>query len=134
MTVELNYAGIPWCGLFAVHYWFVTESPGMRDRWEIWWQQNVGGYSNGYLHRNLQYPDADVGGGPTCLECSWSGKEADRITQALQQSWDGYPYRSVYRAFPGPNSNTYVAWVLRKAAIEHPLSWKGMGKDFQEDL
>lgn len=130
MTVELKYAGIPWCGLFAVHYWFVTERVGKRNRWEVWQTPNAGGSSNGHLHRNLQRPDANVGGGPTCLERSWSGEEADRITQALQLSWNVYPCRSLYFAFPGPNSNTYVAWVLREAAIEHPLSWKGVGKDF----
>ena len=33
-----------------------------------------------------------------------------------------------YRYWPGPNSNSYVAWVLERAGIEYALGWRGIGR------
>src|SRR5713101_8836549 len=41
-----------------------------------------------------------------------------------------YPYRRRYLAWPGPNSNTYVAWVLRRAGVAADLDPRGIGKDY----
>ena len=130
MIVELKYAGIPRLGLIAVHYWFVTTDKDRRDRWEVWQRAGAGGESIGHLHRNLMRPDSNVGGSPTQLEKHWDGDQAERIVTVLRRSWEEYPYRTFYRALPGPNSNTFVAWVLREATIAHRLSWKGIGKQF----
>lgn len=130
MSVELLHAGIPRLGLIAVHYWFVTNSAGVRERWEVWQEPNFGGASVGHLHRNLMHPDADVGGGPTRREQQWEGEIAQRIVSTLHESWEAYPHRHAYRAVPGPNSNTYVAWVLRQAKVDYRLSRKGIGKNY----
>jgi hypothetical protein len=45
-------------------------------------------------------------------------------------AWSSYPYRDTYRAWPGPNSNTYVAWVLRRSGVSADLSPKAIGKDW----
>jgi hypothetical protein len=42
-----------------------------------------------------------------------------------------YPHCQTYRYWPGPNSNTYVAWVLRQAGIDHPLGRLAVGKGFR---
>jgi hypothetical protein len=131
MRVELKYAGIPFIGVVAVHYWFVTNDHGKRERWEVWHRANVGGLSMGHLHRNLLPPDAPVGGGPTRLACCWSDADAASVVQALQESWDQYPYRDHYRPVPGPNSNTFVAWILHRASITYPLSCRAIGKNFR---
>ena len=139
MIVELKRAGVPRIlmpyvrvsvPMPAVHYWFVTETETVRERWEIWQSPDAGETSVGHLHRNLMEPDADVGGSPTRLECRWSGERARRIAGTLQRSWDEYPHRHRYRAWPGPNSNTFVAWIFREAGIEHRLSWMGLGKRY----
>ena len=33
-------------------------------------------------------------------------------------------------SWPGPNSNTFAAWVLREAGIEYPLHWKAIGSHY----
>lgn len=132
MIVELKYAGIPRLGIIAVHYWFVASDNGFRDRWEVWQSPNAGGASTGHLHRNLMHPDSSVGGGPTQLEKVWTDADARNISEALFESWKVYPFRECYRAVPGPNSNTYVAWVLNRAKISHRLSWKAIGKNFKK--
>lgn len=130
MIVELKYAGIPFWEMVAVHYWFVTNQAGVRERWEVWHRPNAGGDSIGHLHRNLMHPDSDVGGGPTCLAHRWQGAAAERLAQTLHASWEEYPYRHRYCALPGPNSNTFAAWVLHQAEVGDHLSWRGIGKNF----
>ncbi len=130
MKVELKYAGIPFLGMVAVHYWFVTDDSSARERWEVWQYPDVGERSTGHLHRNLMHPDSSVGGGPTHLARYWEGALAERLTTALHESWIRYPYRHQYHVVPGPNSNTFVAWVLRQAEVKHPLSWRAIGKNF----
>lgn len=130
MLVELKYAGIPHLGMIAVHYWFVTNDSREIERWEVWHSPNAGGRSNGHLHLNLLRPDSNVGGGPTRLAHQWTDAPADRIAAALNESWIHYPYKNHYRTIRGPNSNTFVAWILHLAEINYRLSWRGIGKNF----
>ncbi len=130
MIVELRYASIPSYRLFADHYWFVTRDCTSCDRWEIWHDASLTPLSRGYLHRNLLRPYSSVGGGPAQRATFWSGEDAERLTKTLWMSWDTYPYRFTYRALPGPNSNTYVAWILQEAQIRYPLSRRALGKSY----
>jgi hypothetical protein len=42
-----------------------------------------------------------------------------------------YPYRDVYRLWPGPNSNTFVAWVVRAVPeFKAAMPANAVGKDW----
>ena len=131
MKVELRYAPLPsvlrW---IAVHYWFVVfDESGACHRWEIWQTKNAGGRSIGHLHCDLKHPDADVGGGPTRIAAQWTGDQALAIKTILEAA-ESYPFCNKYRYWPGPNSNTFAAWVLRQAGIDHPLGRMALGKSY----
>lgn len=129
MIVRLKYAPLPRpLGLVAAHYWFNVLEGDRCDRWEIWQDRDAGGTSIGHLHCNLKPPEAGVGGGPPRLAREWSGDDALRIRNALLRP---YPFAHRYRAFPGPNSNTFVAWVLREAGIDYRLPWKAIGRSYR---
>lgn len=128
--VELRRAGLPFIGVLAVHYWFVVEEGGERHRWEVWQSADAGGRSAGHLHQDLKAPEADVGGGPSRVEAEWRGDEATRIAAVLSRCASDYPFCGRYFAWPGPNSNTFVAWVLARAGIEHRLGWRGHGRNY----
>jgi hypothetical protein len=128
--VQLRYASLPFIGAFAAHYWFVVIDGNQCDRWEVWQTPNAGGVSIGHVHCNLKDPDADVGGGPSCVAAAWNGDEARRLLSVLSAAFEAYPYRDRYLPWPGPNSNTFVAWVLRAAEIDFPLHWRALGKDY----
>lgn len=131
MKVELRYAPLPVIGVIAVHYWFVVfEDGGACHRWEVWQDANAGGRSLGHLHCDLKPPDEDVGGGPMTVAAQWTGEQAARIKAVLDKA-PQYPYCEVYRYWPGPNSNTYAAWVLRQAGIRYPLVWRAFGKNWK---
>jgi hypothetical protein len=81
------------------------------------------------VHCDLKTPDARVGGGPARLGAEWTGAEAAAIKAVLQNVRD-YPHRERYLAWPGPNSNTFASWVLRRAGICHRLGWMALGKRY----
>ena len=133
VTVELWYAPLPRpLSPFAWHHWFVVRHGESAERWEVWQRQNAGGESTGYIHKNLKRPESGVGGGPSVLLFTWRGAEAENIERILERSWTNYPHRLRYLAFPGPNSNTYVAWILRRAGLAGDaallLRWQAIGR------
>ena len=131
MLVELRYAGLPLIGFLAVHYWFVVEEDAERHRWEVWQTADAGGTSAGHLHRDLKAPEADVGGGPSRVAARWGGEEARRIAEVLSRCSEDYPFCGRYFPWPGPNSNTFVSWVLERAGIEQRLGWRALGSKYR---
>jgi hypothetical protein len=126
LTVQLRYAPLPFIGALAVHYWFVVFDSGTCHRWEVWQTKNAGGRSIGHLHCDLKPPDAGVGGGPARIAAEWHGEQALSIAAVLQKAGE-YPHCQRYRYWPGPNSNTFAAWVLREAGMQQPLDRRAIG-------
>ena len=130
LKVELRYAPLPLIGLFAWHYWLVVSDAAGCHRWEVWQTRNAGGSCIGHVHCDLKRPEDGVGGGPSRVAAAWEGEPARRIAAVLQHAAD-YPWCERYRMWPGPNSNTFVAWVLRKAGVDHPLDPRGIGRGYR---
>jgi hypothetical protein len=60
------------------------------------------------------------------IEAEWRGAQAATLKSVLEEA-QTYPFCQRYRYWPGPNSNTYAAWVLRRAGIDHPLTRRAIG-------
>jgi hypothetical protein len=128
--VELRFAPLPFIGALAVHYWFVVADERGTHRWEVWQTKNAGGdRCIGHVHRDLKAPEAGVGGGDSLVERQWLGEEARRIARVLD-AVERYPWCQRYRYWPGPNSNTFAAWVLRQARVSHILGPRAWGKRY----
>ncbi|HXM80722.1 MAG TPA: DUF3750 domain-containing protein [Burkholderiales bacterium] len=130
-VVQLRYAPVPYLGAFASHYWFVVfdQAKGECHRWEVWQTRNAGGWSLGHVHCNLKHPDDGVGAGPYRLAAEWNGAQALALRAILEQP-QRYPHCERYAPWPGPNSNTFAAWVLREAGIQHPRDRKAIGWNY----
>lgn len=131
--VQLRYASLPQpLRPLAVHYWFIAwdHRTGQWNRWEVWQAAHQVPTSWGHIHKDLMPPDAGVGGGPCHVAAEWHGATAQKLRAALNAPED-YPDRDRYRAWPGPNSNTYVAWVLRRAGVACELQPRAIGKDYR---
>jgi hypothetical protein len=128
---ELRHATLPPpLNLIAAHYWFVVWDCTGCHRWEVWQTSNAGGArSIGHVHCDLKPIDAGVGGGPMRIAARWTGEEASAIAAVLRDA-HSYPHCERYRAWPGPNSNTFVAWVLRRAGVSHRLGVRALGKRY----
>jgi len=59
------------------------------------------------------------------------GAEVDAIIEKIQAAVAAYPYRDSYRTWPGPNSNTFTAFVGREVPeLRLKLPNTAIGKDF----
>jgi len=59
------------------------------------------------------------------------GEEAEKMIPLIQQAVADYPYAHQYRVWPGPNSNTFIAWVARQVPVLRlDLPATAIGKDY----
>lgn len=58
------------------------------------------------------------------------GAGVDELIDAVDKAAHAYPWKTTYKAFPGPNSNTFTAWIAKQVlelALELPFSAIGSG-------
>jgi hypothetical protein len=120
-----------WKGAFAVHAWiaFKTERAAAYDRYEVvGWGVGRGAPA---VRRNLRPPDGRWAGSEPVLLAELRGPAAARAIPKLEAAIARYPYRHVYRTWPGPNSNTFVAWLAREVPeLGVALPANAIGKDY----
>jgi hypothetical protein len=59
------------------------------------------------------------------------GEAAEPLVRRVEAAVASYPYPTSYRTWPGPNSNTFVAWVGRSVPeLRLKLPPTAIGKDF----
>jgi hypothetical protein len=118
-----------WRGIFAHHSWVVVKEAGGRryTRYDkVGWGSPVrtdGWPPDGRWFGNTPKPILII-----------RGDEAARLIPQIREAVASYPYRGWgdYRAWPGPNSNTFVAHVMRSVpALAAALPPTAIGKDWQ---
>ena len=58
------------------------------------------------------------------------GEEVDELIDAVDKAAHVYPWKTTYKAFPGPNSNTFTAWIAEhvpELELDLPFSAIGSG-------
>ena len=122
-----------WRGLFAVHTWVATkpaDAPHYRVHQVIGWR-GWGGGSVVVSSRDL--PDRFWYGQPPRLVKELRGPAAESAIPKILQAVGTYPYSHEYRLWPGPNSNTFTAYIARRVpelGVELPAI--AIGKDYLE--
>jgi len=124
---------------FAIHPWIVTNSKGKLNRWEVWQLKNCCETSWGHVHLNLFKPFIGVNVFPFFRNPRWGtslvgraeGDVAKRVINFLDKEAKNYKFKGRYWFFPGPNSNTFVNWVLCKfPELGVNLGWRAFGKNY----
>jgi hypothetical protein len=97
-------------GAVASHAWIVTKEKGASSYTRY---DKVGWGSP--IRRNHRDPDAFWYSNPPQLVASVSGSRAELLIPKVEGAIAAYPYAQPggYRIWPGPNSNSFVAHVLR---------------------
>jgi len=115
-----------WRGIFAVHTWVATKPAGANH----YTVHQVAGWNHPPLTSRADIPDRRwVGATPHLLLDLRGAQAAEAITQ-IEAALPNYPY-GVYRIWPGPNSNTFVAWLIRHVpALDVELPPTAIGKDY----
>jgi hypothetical protein len=121
-----------WRGAFADHTWLAAK-PANGDRYTRF--EVIGWYGRGggsvVSISGQRAPDAEWYGSAARLIRDVRGAEADAIIAKLQQAVDSYPYANSYSAWPGPNSNTFVAHVGRAIPeLRLTMPSTAIGKDY----
>ncbi|MFO1069982.1 MAG: DUF3750 domain-containing protein [Geminicoccaceae bacterium] len=120
-----------WKGAFAVHSWLVTKAPGAAsyNRYEVVaWGVRRGGEA---IRRNMRPPDARWAGNEPELVLDLRGEAAAAAIPKIEAAIAAYPYQDSYVTWPGPNSNSFVAHVMRAVPeLRAELPSTAIGKDF----
>ena len=59
------------------------------------------------------------------------GKDVDKLIDEVERAARAYPWKTIYKAFPGPNSNTFTAWVAKQVPeLNLDLPFNAIGKGY----
>ncbi len=119
-----------WRGYFAVHTWIATKAQNATT----YVVHDVTGWGYQAVRSRPGAPDtAWYGNQPTLLSDLRGGEAAAAIPKILK-AVESYPYPTSYTAWPGPNSNTFVSWVIRQVPeLKVALPNTAIGKDYLAD-
>lgn len=114
----------------ARHPWIAVKRPGGQwERWEVMCCPNSSPMST--VQRSNVDPLSDYGGGGGDVHVHgvFGGKRAAKMIECIEREGPRYPHRNTYRAWPGPNSNTFVDYMARACDIPVDLPATSIGKD-----
>lgn len=119
-----------WRGWFAVHTWIAVKRAA-DDSYTVYdvvgWRQRWGGSVVGARE---DVPDRHWYGAEPELLVDLRDDEAESVIGKIEQAVVDYPWPEQYRVFPGPNSNTFVAWVgnqVPELQLDMPFTAIGSG-------
>jgi hypothetical protein len=137
VSLYASLANLPF--FMAIHPWFVVEKNGKLSRWEVTFETGRGENSWGHLRLDQLPAYSGIEVLPLDIQLYWpswriatvKGEVARQMTEFIEASPQTYPYRNKY-ALTGPNSNTYVQWVLEKFPdCGLKLPWNAFGKKYR---
>ena len=121
-----------WKGIFAVHSWIVLK-PANADEWTrydvVGWGSPVrvnGWPADGRWFGNAPVAIADI-----------SGPDAEKLIPRITAAVDAYRFNRAgdYRIWPGPNSNSFTAAILRAVPeLGVTLPPNAVGRDFRDRI
>jgi hypothetical protein len=118
-------------GIFGVHTWVAVKPTDARE-WTVYevigWRLR---YSDTAVVVRQRDPDARWFGSEPELYAEKRGAGVDELIQRIDKAARGYPYAKEYTLWPGPNSNTFTAWIGRavpELGIDLPAT--AIGKDY----
>jgi hypothetical protein len=118
-------------GIFGVHTWIAVK-PTDSLSWTVYeiigWRLR---WSDSALVIRERQPDAPWFGAEAELYADKRGPGVDELIQRIDKAARSYPYASTYTLWPGPNSNTFTAWIARQVPeLQVDLPATAVGKDY----
>lgn len=121
-------------GHFAIHTWVATKAKS-ADTYTIYqvigWRLRRDGSA---LSISQGLPDKPWFRSPPLLLHEIRGPQAGQLIDKVRDAALAYPYAQEYVMWPGPNSNSFTAWIaLEVPALGLSLPMKAIGKDWMID-
>jgi hypothetical protein len=117
-------------GIFGVHTWIAVKPQGTSDftvyeiiGWRLRWSESA------LVIRN-RAPERWFGSEGE-LYAEKRGAGVGELIERIDKAAREYPYANTYTLWPGPNSNTFTAWIARAVPeLEVDLPATAIGKDY----
>ena len=120
-----------WRGAFAVHTWIAIKEAGDPDfrRYDVIGWRHFRGMP--VVSESTGLPNRAWFGNAPELYGQVRGQGAEKLINKVEDAIASYPASEFYRVWPGPNSNTFTAHVLRQVPeLRVTLPPTAIGKDF----
>ena len=122
---------VGWRGTFGVHTW-VAVKPAAAAAYTVYevvgWKLR---WSDTALSVSARAPDGRWFGSVPELLAEARGEAAAKLIPRIERAVSAYPHAREYAAWPGPNSNTFTAWVARAVPeLEVDFPPTAIGKDY----
>lgn len=119
-----------WRGWFAIHTWIAAKRTGEAS-YTVYDVVGWRGHRGQPVMRIVKgIPDRRWFGEMPRILVEHRGEGVDELIEAVHQAAIDYPWKTTYKVFPGPNSNTFTAWVARQVPqlnLELPFTAIGSG-------
>ena len=120
-----------WRGWFAIHTWIAAKRTGEENYtvydvvgWRLYRDLPV-------LRINRDIPDRYWYGEKPRIIKEYRGSGVDKLIDAVDRAARAYPWKTTYKAFPGPNSNTFTAWIAKSVPeLELYLPFSAIGSGY----
>jgi hypothetical protein len=124
-----------WRGAFGIHTWIATKRRGAGHYvvyqvlgWNLYRGRSA------VSIRSMSAPDFAWFNAPPELLVERKGPDAEAVIDRIEAAVAAYPYARQYRVWPGPNSNTFTAFVARQIPeLGLDLPPTAIGKDYLQD-
>ena len=120
-----------WRGAFGVHSWIAvkpTDAPVFTVYSVVGWRAYHGGSA---LVIEDDIPDRHWFDSKPEILADLRGPGVDEVIRRIDHEAKRYPYADTYTLWPGPNSNTFVAWIGRRVPeLRLDLPPTAIGKDW----
>ncbi len=121
-----------WKGIFAIHSWIVLK----RANASAWTRYDVVGWGNPVRLDNWP-PDGRWYGNMPVAIADITGADAEKLIPRIEAAVHAYGFSHAgdYRVWPGPNSNSFTAAILRAVPeLGLALPPNAVGRDFRDSI
>ena len=120
-----------WRGWFAIHTWIAAKRTG-ESAYTVYdvvgWR---GHHGEPVLRIAQDLPDRHWYGEKPQILKAHVGPGVDQLIDEIDKAAQAYPWKTTYSVFPGPNSNTFTAWVANQVpALELDLPFTAIGSGY----
>lgn len=124
-----------WRGWFAVHSWLAIKESGESEYtlYEVvGWRVKRG--LPALRHYQTATPDRFWYGAKPEKFHLIQGEKAEALIPKIKSAIADYPWADEYKVFPGPNSNTFPAWIgLQIPELHLDMPFRAIGSGYAEE-
>lgn len=120
-----------WRGWFAIHTWIAAKRTG-ESSYTVYdvvgWR---GRHGAPVMRMYKDIPDRLWFGEKPEILKAHTGPGAEQLIDEIEKAVLDYPWKTSYSVFPGPNSNTFTAWVGKQVPeLQLELPFRAIGSGY----